>query len=225
MRTLRLFSILDRLRVRRHPVSAEVLADALDVSVRTIYRDMATLQAMGAPIRGESGLGYQIEKGYFLPPLRFDPDELDAIVLGMRLVAVRGDEPLADAALRAATKIGAVLSDSDREGYSDSPLLAHSKQNESATKSIVFLSPLRTAVRKRQLLLVSYRDLKGQRSKRRIRPLGITAFDEVWLLTAWCENKSDFRNFRIDRLETVEDVGKTFRRETGKELNDYLRTL
>ncbi|WP_049270436.1 helix-turn-helix transcriptional regulator, partial [Serratia marcescens] len=90
MRTVRLFSILEQLRGRQRPVSAEFLAQALDVSVRTIYRDMSTLQAMGAPIRGESGLGYQLEKGYFLPPLHFDANELEAIILGTRLIAARG---------------------------------------------------------------------------------------------------------------------------------------
>jgi len=201
------------------------LAAALGVSPRTIYRDMATLQAMGAPIRGEGGVGYQIERGYFLPPLHFDPDELDAIILGMRLAAARGDEPLADAALRASAKINAVLSDDAKDKYAAAPLLAFSGPNESADKSLRFLSPLRSAMRQRQRLSIKYRDLKGRRSTRRIRPLGLTAFDKVWLLTGWCENKSDFRNFRIDRLVAVETTGETFRREPGKEFNDYLRTL
>lgn len=228
MRILRLFAILDRLRVKRHPVSAETLADTLGVSARTIYRDMATLQAMGAPIRGEGGIGYQIEKGYFLPPLHFDPDELDAIVLGMRLVAARGDAPLANAAARASAKINAVLSDGDKETYSESPLLAYSDRTGEAGEtghSINFLSPLRAAVRHRQRLRISYCDLKEKRSTRCIRPLGLTAFDAVWLLTAWCESRSAFRNFRVDRLESIGETGETFRREAGKEFSDYLRTL
>ncbi len=225
MRVLRIFAILDRLRVHRHPISAQLLADALNVSIRTIYRDMATLQAMGAPVRGEGGVGYQIGKGYFLPPLHFDPDELDAIVLGMRLVAARGDGPLADAALRASAKINAVLSDEHRETYSDRPLLAYSVQAETADQSIAFLSPVRAALRERQRLYISYRDLKGRGSTRHIRPLGLTAFDRVWLLTAWCETRADFRNFRVDRMRSVERTGETFRREPGKEFNDYLRTL
>lgn len=225
MRILRLFAILDRLRVRRHPISAEFLADALSVSMRTIYRDMATLQAMGAPIRGESGIGYQLEKGYFLPPLHFDPDELDAIILGMQLAAARGDGPMADAALRASAKINAVLSDDHKETYSNSPLLAYSVQAETGGKSIDFLSPLRAALRERYLLQISYRDLKGRKSTRRVRPLGLTVFDYVWLLTAWCETRSDFRNFRVDRLISVARTGDSFRREKGKEFGDYLRTL
>jgi len=225
MRTLRLFAILDRLRLRRRPVSAETLAETLGVSVRTIYRDMSALQSMGAPIRGEGGIGYQIEKGYFLPPLHFDPDELDAIVLGMGLVAARGDGPLTNAALRASAKINAVLSDDDKDAYSDSPLLAYSVHAEGGGDSIAFLSPLRAAVRKRQRLAITYRDLQEKRSARRIRPLGLTAFDAVWLLTGWCEKRSAFRNFRIDRIEALESTGQTFRREPGREFKDYLRTL
>jgi len=225
MRILRLFAILDRLRVRKHPITAALLAETLDVSIRTIYRDMATLQAMGAPIRGEGGVGYQIEKGYFLPPLHFDPDELDAIILGMGLVAARGDAPLADAAHRASAKINAVLSDDHKETYSNSPLLAYSGQIETDGTSIDFLSPLRAALRERQRLCISYQSLKGQKSTRRIRPLGLTVFDHVWLLTAWCESRSDFRNFRVDRLKSIEKTGEVFRREAGKEFNDYLRTL
>lgn len=225
MRILRLFSILDRLRVHRNPVSADTLAATLDVSPRTIYRDMATLQAMGAPIRGEGGVGYQIEKGYFLPPLHFDPDELDAIILGMRLAAARGDGPLADAALRASAKINAVLSDDAKDEYARAPLLAFSGQSNTPDRSLRFLSPLRLALRQRRRLSIRYRDLKGRPSTRRVRPLGLTAFDKVWLLTGWCEQKSDFRNFRIDRLVAVKETGETFRREAGKEFNDYLRTL
>jgi predicted DNA-binding transcriptional regulator YafY len=225
MRIQRLFSILDRLRARRHPVSAETLAEDLGVSLRTIYRDMVTLQSMGAPIRGEGGVGYQIEKGYFLPPLHFDADELDAIIIGMRLVAARGDKPLADAATRASAKISAVLPEDMEDSYYDAPLLAYSVQPKSEEETIDFLSPLRTALRDRALLHIEYLDLKGQLSERDIRPLGLTAFDKVWLLTSWCEKSDDFRSFRVDRLKAVERTGQTFRREPGKEFRDYLKRL
>lgn len=124
MRTLRLFALLDHLRARLGPISAEALALELGVSMRTIYRDMATLQAMGAPVRGESGIGYQLEKGYFLPPLRFDADEQEALMLGLRLIAARGDTALASAARRASAKIGAVLGEGDGAAYAELPLRA-----------------------------------------------------------------------------------------------------
>ena len=225
MRTIRLFAILDQLRVHRHPISAEFLADELGVSMRTIYRDMVTLQAMGAPVRGEGGIGYQIENGYFLPPLHFNPDELDAVILGMQLVAARGDGPLAEAALRASAKIHAVLSKDDKNKYSNSPLLAYSNENEAAAKAVDFLSPVRTAVRERNRLSIRYCDLKGQETERCVHPLGLTAFDTVWLLTAWCETRKDFRDFRVDRIMSVTATGDRFANEKGKEFRDYLEAL
>ncbi|MCW9033313.1 MAG: YafY family transcriptional regulator [Rhodospirillales bacterium] len=223
MRILRLFKILDHLRINRLPISAEKLASSLDVSVRTIYRDMATLQSMGAPVRGEGGVGYQLEKGYFLPPLHFDPDELDAIVLGMQLISVRGDEQLADAAIRASSKIKAALLEGDQDRFAMSPLLACPIEEEAIITN-PFLSQTRIAIRKRLRLRMTYQDLKEQKTTRNIRPLGLTVFDKVWLLTAWCESKSDFRNFRVDRIEIIEETGDVFPREPGREFHDYLNT-
>ncbi len=223
MRTLRLFSILDLLRSRRTPISAESLADTLNVSIRTIYRDMATLQEMGAPVRGEGGIGYQIEKGYFLPPIHFDPDEFDAFILGMKMIAARGDMPLANAALRAIGKINAVLP-REKVNIQDQTLIAYSTQSETED-STLYLSSLRAALRKREKLKITYLDLKEKSSTRIIRPLGLTAFDLVWMLTTWCEKRQDFRNFRVDRLRSVETIGVKFSREAGKEFKDYLDML
>lgn len=221
MRIQRLFSILDQLRVARRPVSAESLAENLGVSLRTIYRDMGMLQSMGAPIRGEGGIGYQIESGYFLPPLHFDDDEMDALILGMRLVSARGDATTADAATKVLSKINAGLAKDRKDEVFDAPLKAYSQID----LPLLFFSPLRRAIRKRRYAEIDYLDLKGAKSERTVRPLGISAFDEVWLLTAWCELRQDFRNFRIDRLDRLEITDKSFPREKGKELNDYLCTL
>ncbi|WP_394199373.1 helix-turn-helix transcriptional regulator [Litoreibacter albidus] len=128
------------------PISAETLAELLDVSVRTIYRDIATLQSMGAPIRGEGGLGYQIEAGFFLPPLHFDPDELDALILGIRMVTVRGDEKLGSAATRLLGKIEAVLSEGAHA--LNQPLLAVGAGKKSETA--FGLTALKAAVRRRK---------------------------------------------------------------------------
>lgn len=222
MRTIRLFQLLDCLRGRVVPISAEALAGMLRVSVRTIYRDMSTLQAMGAPIRGEAGVGYQIENGYFLPPLRFDPDELEAIVLGLRLAAAKGDPALAEAAGRAAAKISAVAIQGDGWSYARLPLRAVSRR---AGAPEAQLALLRLAVRERAILDLDYTDLRGEVSSRIVRPLGLTVFDEVWLLTAWCEVRQDFRNFRVDRIGRVERTGKTFRLEAGRRFEDYLASL
>ncbi len=221
MRTLRLFKILDWLRSQKYPISAERLADEMDVSIRTIYRDMVTLQQMGAPIRGEGGIGYQIEKGYFLPPLHFDADELDAVVLGIRMAAARGDTPMADAASRALGKITSVLSDERRNA--DQPLLAVG--NDASRPVRDRIGPLRAAIRERHKVEMDYLDLKDVQTSRTLRPLGLTAFENVWVLTAWCEARDGFRNFRMDRIKSCRITTATFPWERGREFADYLKTL
>lgn len=225
MRTLRLFALLDHLRGRLNPVSAETLAIDLNVSIRTIYRDMATLQAMGAPVRGEAGIGYQMERGYFLPPLQFDADELEEIMLGTRLIAVRGDSGLCDAARRVSAKVSAAMDGEAGEAYTRLPLRAVSRHSQKDTKDDTHLGLLRNAVRDRAVLDILYLDLRGIRSQRVARPLGLTVFDYVWLLTIWCETKNDFRNLRVDRIEAVERTGRRFRPESGKRFEDYLKIL
>lgn len=221
MRTIRLFSILDVLRGRKRPVSAQVLADSLGVSVRTIYRDIATLQSMGAPIRGEGGVGYQIETGFFLPPLHFEQDELDALLLGIRMVTARGDDTLGAAAARVLGKIETVLGDT--ETSLNQPLLAVGTEPRQAKSS--GLTDLKSATQKRLKTKITYKDDRGQLSERVVRPLGLTAFEAVWVLTAWCETREAFRNFRLDRIASFEITDQRFKREPGKEFNDYLRSL
>ncbi|OKP17392.1 helix-turn-helix transcriptional regulator [Serratia fonticola] len=225
MKTIRLFTLLDHLRGRAHPVPAEMLAQSLSVSVRTIYRDMATLQAIGAPIRGESGIGYVLEKDYFLPPLNFDPDELDAIMLGMRLIGARGDDVLLAAANRVSAKISAVIDVKKTDTYKRLPLRAVARRTEVSEKAAKHLAFLRLATRKRLQLNINYVDLRGRESNRIVRPLGLTIFDAVWLLTVWCENRSDFRNLRVDNITSVVSTGQQFRQESGKLFEDYLKTL
>jgi predicted DNA-binding transcriptional regulator YafY len=225
MKTLRLFSLLDRLRSASTPVSAEALADMLEVSPRTIYRDMATLVAMGAPVRGEAGLGYQLEKGYFLPPLHFDADELEAIMLGVRLVMARGDGDLGAAAQRVSGKISTTMQAGAGDRYKNLPLRAVSKLTEEHSKANLHLSFLRRAVRDRVVVTLEYLDLKDNITERIVRPLGLTMFDAVWLLTGWCESRNDFRNFRLDRISKVETAGQVFRHQKGQRFEDYLLTL
>jgi len=221
MRTVRLFSILDQLRGRRTPLTAEKLAADLNVSVRTIYRDIATLQSMGAPIRGEGGIGYQIEAGFFLPPLHFDHDELDALLLGVRLVVARGDEGIGQAAHRLLGKIETVLADD--QSNLEQPLLAVGSVSKAEISS--GLSDFRSAVRHRRKLKLIYEDAQATQSERVIRPLGLTAFETVWVLTGWCEIREGFRNFRLDRIASFQETGEAFKREKGKEFSDYIRSL
>ncbi|WP_104668852.1 helix-turn-helix transcriptional regulator [Ensifer adhaerens] len=225
MKTVRLFALLDQLRVSRHPVSAEALAQSLGVSPRTIYRDMASLQSMGAPVRGESGLGYQLETGYFLPPLQFGPDEMEAIALGLRLVMARDRADLHDAAKRAAGKVASTVGPEGKERFQTLPLLAVSRKRATDDHAARWGSVVRRTIRERRIVELSYCDLEGQGSNRRVHPLGLTLFDDVWLLTAWCELRDDFRNFRLDRIGGIQETGTRFRSQNGRRFTDYLATL
>lgn len=225
MKTLRLFALLDQLRLARHPVSAGVLAARLEVSMRTIYRDIASLQAMGAPVRGESGLGYQLERGYFLPPLQFDPDEQEAVMLGLRLVIARDGAGLGGPAHRVAGKIAAAMGKGAGAPFHDLPLRAVTRARETDVQAAGWVAALRAAIRAREVLALRYRSLAGPQTRRRIRPLGLTLFDAVWLLTAWCETRDGFRNFRLDRITALTPTGDRFRPQPGQRFEDYLRSL
>ncbi|MCH8490111.1 MAG: YafY family transcriptional regulator [Oceanicaulis sp.] len=225
MKSLRLFSLLDHLRAARRPVSAEALAQRLGVSTRTIYRDIASLQAIGAPIRGESGLGYQLEKGYFLPPLQFDAEEMEAIMLGLRLLSARRGGGLHDAVERVAGKVAAALGSEGGERFHDLTLLAVSRPREADHMAEPWGRIVRVGIRERQIMKLAYRSLNGCESERAIHPLGLTLFDDVWLLTAWCERAEDFRNFRLDRITSLEHTNQTFRPRQGQSFKDYIATL
>ena len=213
---------MDHLRARVTPVTARDLAEFTGVSVRSIYRDIADLQAMGAPIHGEGGTGYVLERGYFLPSLRFETDELEAIALGMRLVGQRSGDRLSRAAERVSAKISSTLEDPARAELFSAPLEVGPSAVASQVKASPLHDDLREAIRKRRMLEIDYVDLAGRRSSRQARPLGLTAFDETWLLTIWCERSRDFRHLRIDRIESATDLGRNFRHEVGKRFSDLL---
>lgn len=224
MKTLRLFYLLDHLRAARHPLSAETLAQRLDVSVRTLYRDMATLTAIGAPVRGESGVGYQLEKGYFLPPLKFDPDEAEAIMLGLRLVMARNSAGLHDAAERVSGKIADAMGEKG-DNFLNLPLQAVTRNRSADAMATRWEGQLREMIRNRLIAELAYRDLAEKQSVRRVWPLGMTLFDEAWLLTAWCETRGDFRNFRMDRIDELRATGERFVARKGQRMQDYLSSL
>ncbi|HIP78585.1 MAG TPA: YafY family transcriptional regulator [Kiloniellaceae bacterium] len=223
MRTQRLFSVLDILRASRRPVSAATLAERLGVSQRTAYRDLSALAQMGAPLRGEPGLGYQLEKGYFLPPTRLEREEFEAVVMAVKLLAARGDERLAQAAEAALGKIRAVTAE-DGEGTAERSYHAESSAAPIAAGR-PFLRPLRRAIRQRNKVALRYSDGAERHSRRTVRALGLTAFDTVWVFTGWCELRQDFRNFRLDRIVSAQALPGRFPPEQGKELSDYIRAL
>jgi predicted DNA-binding transcriptional regulator YafY len=228
MRAIRLFSLLDSLRSRRDPVSGEALAQEHGVSLRTIYRDMASLQAMGAPVRGEAGVGYQLERGFFLPPLNFDPDELDSVALGVRMAAASGDAALSRAARRASAKIAEVLCDERRGDYESAPFHVMNDVENEETAAGRHLGALRVAIRARSKLRVTVAgpaDTAAEPGGPRtvvVRPLGLTCCRTVWFLSAWSDEEERFIVLRVDRIETVQVTGERFRPERGRRFEDFL---
>ena len=208
-RAVRLLDLLQALRRRRRPVTAAVLAQELGVSERTLYRDIASLIAQGAPITGEAGVGYVLQPGFTLPPLMFTEDEIESLVLGLRLVGRRGDSALRKAAVDALAKITDVLPAHLRDRAEQSPLLA---APSGAATSSLDLAILRQAMAKEQKLHIAYVDGWNQRSERTIWPIAIGFFDSVEMLVAWCEMRSDFRHFRTDRIVSAEGSGRLPRR-------------
>ena len=200
-RSARLLLLLQALRGRRHPVTAARLADDLEGSERTIYRDVADLMAQGAPISGEAGVGYILRPGLFLPPLMLSEDEVEAVVLGLRYVDQRGDAVLKAAASDALAKIGAVLSPSAQASLAN-PLTMPGPP-PAFPGNVAPLDDLRTAIRAQTRLDIAYKDEQGQSTKRVVWPIQLGFMDRARVLAAWCELRQDFRVFRTDRIASL----------------------
>ncbi|MGR3586838.1 MAG: helix-turn-helix transcriptional regulator [Pseudooceanicola nanhaiensis] len=191
----RLFELIQTLRAARAPMTAEALGEALEVSVRTIYRDMAALQAMRVPVEGAAGLGYVLRSGYDLPPLNFDTEESEALRVGLSLLARTGDGALMRAGQRISAKIEAL------HGPSTWLHVAPwGSALDDPAKGCVPKSLLRQAIREERKLRIDYRTPDGERTLRTIRPLVVIYHVEVTMLAAWCELRHDLRHFRTDRI-------------------------
>jgi predicted DNA-binding transcriptional regulator YafY len=216
----RLFEIIQHMR-RKPTVRARELSQSLEVSERTIYRDIKDLMASGVPIEGEAGVGYVLKAGFDLPPLMFKEQEIEALVLGARMVESWADSELAVAATDAIAKIEAVIPDRLRDYMANTALLAPSSFGNEPIKCD--LAGLRRAIRSQLKVHFRYSDILRQRSERTVRPLSLAFFGPVWLLAAWCELRSDFRTFRLDRMERFAVTSERFRQERGKTLKDFLK--
>jgi predicted DNA-binding transcriptional regulator YafY len=198
-RTQRLLDLVQLLRTHRYAVTAETLARDLGVSVRTVYRDILTLQGQGAPIEGEAGLGYLLRPGFTLPPLMFTVEELEALVLGMAWVARRPDPSLGKAARNLRAKVQAVLPAAlARELESTTLLVGGGRPSPAIDPGLT--SELRRAVRDGWKMTVAYSDRDGKATERTIWPFGLGYFEEVLVVLAWCELRQDLRHFRCDRI-------------------------
>jgi predicted DNA-binding transcriptional regulator YafY len=197
-RTSRLFLLLDALRGHRRPVTATQLAEGLSVSLRTIYRDIGTLIELGAPIDGEAGVGYVLRTGFFLPPLMFNEDELEALVLGARWVEHQGDAGLARAAGTALAKIATASPRDLRDGLADAGLWAPVFKEPSPV--VLPLQPIREAIRKEHKVRIAYVNETGVATERIVWPIALAFLDKVQMMAAWCELRDGFRHFRADRI-------------------------
>ncbi len=215
----RLFDIIEFLRRNKRVVTAQELGAELEVSVRTIYRDIADLQASRVPIEGEAGLGYVLRAGYELPPLMFTEDEIEALVFGARMVRAWGDASFTQAADAALAKITAVLPERLTRIAETSRVTASPGRGKDAFNK--HLTPIRRAIRERRKLVMDYAALSDERSSRTVRPLGLAFFGPFWMLAAWCELRRDFRTFRIERIAVLKLSDETFRDETGKTIEDF----
>ena len=227
----RLLELLQVLRRLQPPVTAAVLARTLEVSTRTVYRDIEALRRLGVGIDGEAGFGYLLTDDNALPPLKFTAPEVEALALGLRKVMAIGDAELASAAEDAMTKLVPVLSKPVRTELESGILLAHSYTREGrladlaksgAQERMVDPAMIRKAAREERKLEIDYRDEQGRRTERTIWPLAIAYLDTVDLVIAWCELRTDFRTFRLDRLIRAALADGSFRPQRVPKLRAFL---
>lgn len=217
----RLLQIVQYLRGGRL-TTAHMLADRLEVSERTIYRDIATLQSTGVPIDGEAGVGYVMDEGYDVPPLMFTRDEIVALVAGARMLKAWGGAAMAQGAEEALVKIEAVLPDDARDRARSVPV--HAIAWEMSDELRARLDRIESAAEARMRLELDYRDKDEAATTRVVRPLGLWFWGKVWTLVSWCELRGDFRMFRVDRIEEMRE-GERFAPERDKSLAVFYRRM
>lgn len=201
MRSARMFEIIQLLRCAKRPRTAQDIAQELEVTKRTIYRDIATLQAMRVPIEGAAGVGYVMQPGYDLPPLNFDTEESEAISVGLKMIARTGDSGLQKAAVRAIRKLSLTTTMANS---------LYSSTCGNATPQRVSLSHIRDAIRDEIKLCFKYQDAANEFTFRKTRPLALIYYTESVVLAAWCELRDDFRHFRADRILSCELMKESF---------------
>jgi predicted DNA-binding transcriptional regulator YafY len=218
----RLFQIVQTIRGRRLTTAAH-LAERLEVSERTVYRDVADLQAQGVPIEGEAGVGYRLGKGFDLPPLMFTTAEAQALVAAVRVAQTWLDPALAAASADALSRVMSVLPSAERAAAESLLVIVPNFGLDPGTQRV--LQQLREAAQAKHLAQITYLDAAENRSERTVRPLGVFYWGAVWTLGAWCESRNDFRSFRVDRIEMLDVLQAQFADEPGRTLADLLRSV
>lgn len=218
-RSDRLFDIIQRLRTAPGPVTAAMLAADLEVTPRTVYRDIATLQARRVPIEGAAGVGYVLRRGFDLPPLMFTIDEVEAIAVGARLVRRLRDPKLQEAADAVLAKVTVVLPDRMRSHLSATPIYV--SPGITAEVQGTDLADMRAAIRDSRKLYIAYADEKGRRSNRTIWPIAMAYYVDVTLVGAWCELRADYRNFRVERIQSSKVLDEHFDQDNGRLFREW----
>lgn len=218
----RLFQLVMHLR-RSRMVTAQRLAEALEVSERTVYRDIRDLALSGVPIRGEAGVGYALAHGFDLPPLMFTEEEIEALVLGVRVVQSAADPALGRAADSVLAKVEMVLPEKLRVRLGATPLLAPSL---GPNPRVSHLGAVRGALRERRKIRFAYATtVGGKTTTRTVRPLALAFWGKVWTLASYCELRQEFRSFRLDRMTALEVLDVRFNEEPGRTLDDFIREV
>lgn len=213
--------MLTLLRGRRTVLTAKAIAEVLEVSERTVYRDVQALSLSGVPIEGEAGVGYRLRPEFDLPPLMFDADELEALLLGVRLVQGCSDESLGHAASRVLDKVRAALPKSLHERFlaNQERLIVPGMHRQWATQ---FSDQIRSAIKQSRVVKIEYQRVDKQQSQREVWPLGLVYWGTIWTLIAWCELRNEFRMFRLDRIQALEIVDRHFETTDAINLKAYM---
>jgi len=217
----RLFQIVQHLRARRL-TTARQLAKWLEVSERTIYRDIQDLSLSGVPVQGEAGVGYRLDRGFDVPPIMFSFDEVEALVIGLRMVESWGGKALGQASRSALSKVTLALPAERREEIERARLFAPDFHLRKEIGTL--LDVVRRAIGERRRLTFHYLDKQERSSSRTVRPLGLYYWGATWTVAAWCETRRDFRSFRIDRMEGLE-AGLAFPEESDKSLQAFVEAM
>jgi predicted DNA-binding transcriptional regulator YafY len=216
----RLFDIIQTMRASANPLTAAVLANRLEVTARTIYRDIAALQASRVPIEGAPGIGYVLRRGFDLPPLMFTADEIDAIAIGARHVRRLRDPKLQRAAESVLAKLTAVVPENWQAYLRAAPFYV--SEGSAETPTSIDLGAVREAIRTRRKMEIAYADGDGQQTERTIWPIAIAYYVDVTVVAAWCELRSAFRHFRADRILMAHMLEESFSTRNGRLLADWL---
>lgn len=216
----RLFDIIQALRSARRPMTAAALAERLEVTCRTIYRDIATLQARRVPIEGEAGIGYVLRQGYDLPPLMLTTDEAEAVAVGVRLLRRLRDDALLTAAESVLSKLSSVVPAPLRQPLTEPRIWVSDGSTKPPTD--VDLGAVREAIRSAHKLRISYLDEQGRASQRTVRPLAMVYYVDATLIAAWCELRGDYRHFRVDRVRACAPLEEDFAADAARHRAEWL---